>query len=163
LGGEYGKTNSIYSVPDYGKDTFFVRTYASSSPTYAMGAEQLAPAVSTTLNFPLASAFMNKSTVVFNWTSSPNKVNFTNTTLYIWDSKGALFNSSFYALSGSSNLTTTKTESLGSGSYIWNAQTCGVGVSCRFGVNRSFTVDTIPPKVDIISPINKVYNTTNLC
>jgi len=44
LGGRYDKTNTIYSVPKYTVDDFFVRSFADPEPTISVGKEQvLAP------------------------------------------------------------------------------------------------------------------------
>ena len=118
--------------------------YNQTTPTFTIGAEQ-SLGVSTTLNSPIDAYNSTSSSILFNWTSIPNQVNLTNTTLYVWYSNNTFYNSYLTFLSGNLNVTTTKTETLQNGNYIWNAETCGVGVSCSFATNRTLSIDI--PKI----------------
>ena len=115
--------------------------YNQTAPTFTIGAEQVQSGVSTTLNSPIDTYNSTSSNITFNWTSIPNQVNLTNTTLYVWYSNNTLYNNYLTSLRGNLNVTTTQTETLQNGNYIWNAETCGDGVDCSFATNRTLSID----------------------
>lgn len=127
------------------------KLYNSTAPTFTIGAEQ--NGVSTTLNSPIDTYNSSSSSIIFNWTSISPVVNLTNTTLYLWDGTGNLLNTTFYSLSGTQPITTTQTETLQDGDYIWNAETCGENVNCSFAtINRTLSIDTTKPNITIYAP-----------
>ena len=132
--------------------------YNQTAPTFTIGAEQITQGVSTTLNSPIDNYKSTSSNIIFNWTSKPVNVNLTNTTLYIWDNSGTLLNSTFYTLSGTTAITTTQTDTLSDGNYIWNAETCGEGVNCYFATNRTFSIDTILPTINVSYAPSGTFN-----
>ncbi|HHB93386.1 MAG TPA: DUF2341 domain-containing protein [Thioploca sp.] len=135
-------------------DNFILKNYVPQEPTYTIGAEQT-PIVPTILNLPYNNTFLNYSDVLFNWTSydidlSNSTGDLTSTTLYIWYSNKSLYKSTWIPLPSLPNVTTTRTETLSDGNYIWNAETCGVGVNCSFAVsNRTIFIDATPPTINV--------------
>ncbi len=130
-----------------------------TAPSFTVGSEQTNNGVSTTLNSPINAYNSSSSNILFNWTSTPTSVNLTNTTLYNWYSNGTILSTTFFSLSGNSSVTTTQTNNFQDGNYIWNAETCGIGVACSFASNRTFSIDTTP-FIQFESPTNP--NNTNI-
>jgi len=84
--------------------------------------------------------------------------NLQNTTYYIWDSDGNIFNQSTYSINSSN--TTKQDFNLFLGDYIWNAYTCGESVTetlCKWAIsNYSFSVG---PSLDSVIYTPSTYET----
>jgi len=63
LGGRYDKTNTIYSVPKYTVDDFFVRSFADPEPTTTIGSEQMIPPTISVQNFSFTYSYNGNYTV----------------------------------------------------------------------------------------------------
>lgn len=59
-----------------------------------------------------------------------------NATLYIWDSNGALFNTSYFDISGQSNATSIEVQGFSADDYTWNVYAC-TDYDCAFNENNS--------------------------
>jgi hypothetical protein len=134
-------------------DWTYSRGYASAEPTYVFGAEEESSGVSTTLIHPTNGQNIVNNTVNFNYTSTPNQVNLTNATAYIWWSNGTLLTTNATNLTGNTSVTTNFALELDDGMYKWNAETCPDVGNCSFASsNNSFTVHATPINITITSP-----------
>lgn len=110
--------------------------------------------VGTTLQSPANSANFSIPYVEFIYNSTVFNTNLTNTTISVWFANSTLFYSNYTVLSGSVLQTLTRNISIGEGSYIWGANTCGDSVPCNIATNRTFRIDLTPPVINITNPLN---------
>ncbi len=120
--------------------------------------------INVNLNKPDDDIFQENTTVEFNWTITPTNVNTTNWTLNVWFSNDTLAHQHI-------NTTINTNESVDvihddtlffDETYIWNVESCGVnsGAVCDLSENRTFTIDTIPPVINITYPLENFIVTT---
>ncbi len=120
--------------------------------------------INVTLNQPENDTKQNDTSVDFNFTISPALLNITNWTLTSWFNNGTLkleeINTTIFT-----NETTTiifNNTLFPDDIYIWNVQSCGnftIGSLCDLSENRTFTIDTIAPEINITSPVGQIdYN-----
>jgi hypothetical protein len=153
--GEYtGKIDEVLFYDRALTQNEITQQYTQTAPNFIESAEFQEVGVSTALISPNNGQNILNNTVNFNFTSTPSiGTNITNATLYIWWNNGTLVRTNFTTLSGDLPVVTNFINYLEDGMYKWNAETCGVGVSCSFGAsNNSFIVHVTPINITISSP-----------
>lgn len=151
-------------------DWVYVRPYTTIDPVATIGAELTAEGISVTLNSPATSYNTNNANINFNFTINPTALNITNWTFYIWYSNNSLYLSSQNLTVNTNNTLNIiySATSISDNNYIWNVYSCGRSNTggapiCSFGTNRTFTIDTIKPVVNINVPTNnQIINTLTL-
>jgi hypothetical protein len=141
-------------------DYLAIGNYTYPIPIVNFGAETTVEGVVTSLFYPQNNYNTISSNVNFNWTITPTTSTINNWTFYLWYNNGILNQSQFQ--SESSNITINRNISkiLSDGSYIWNVQGCGIGISltdyCSFDINRTLMIDTTVPNIFLNSG-NETY------
>ena len=107
------------------------------------------------LNLPLNETTQNETLVDFNWTITPLGKNVTNWTLSVWYDNGTLAHEDVNTTINIDSPTDVIHDDvlLFDDIYIWNVETCDTGDNCGLSENRTFTIDTIPPVMNITAPI----------
>jgi hypothetical protein len=133
------------------------RTYTQPEPTVYFGSEETVQSVVTNLIFPDNESSFAVDSIEFSVNSTPNQVNLTNVTLYIWNNTGGLYQTNFTSLSGNATVITNWTMSgISDGNYIWNALTKGTSSQEDWDVNRTFEIDTTAPIINLTSPTGTI-------
>lgn len=115
-------------------------------------------AITVNLTDPLDGAVIGSDSQVFNATFNQTGANFTNGTVYIFNSTGDIFNNTVInILAGNeTNSTTWEIANLFSGNFTWNAEVCGensTDSSCAFAPsNFSFSLDLDKPLITLTTP-----------
>jgi len=110
-----------------------------------------------TLNAPINFFNSTSTTITFNCTAFDN-VNLTNVTLYGNWSGGWHANQTNSTPINNTPIIFSK--SIPDGIYKWNCQACDASSNCNFSsVNRTFTIDAIPPAISVTYPLNQTYST----
>lgn len=130
------------------------RLFTQTEPNFTVGAEETNLGVATTLLSPEDNSNFTTTLIQFNFTSIPTQVNLTNATLYLWNATdNTILLTNFTTLSGNESVNTTFQNNLSEGDYLWNAQTCGVGIDCKNATtNNSFILHFTEPTVNITAP-----------
>lgn len=101
---------------------------------------------SITVELSPETAYTSSNTsIILNATLTPNLLNLTNATYYIYSSATSLFNQTFVEVTSNESIanTTSVTFSTNPGSYIWNVYGCAANSTdtlCSFAANNTFTV-----------------------
>ncbi len=115
--------------------------------------------INVILNSPANTTLISDTSPNFNWTIIPTSLNITNWTLTSWFINGTLKNETTNTtIFTDENVTVIDNGTLFvDNTYIWNVESCGnfsAGSICKLSENRTFTIDTSLPVIDITSPIN---------
>ncbi|GAI76471.1 unnamed protein product, partial [marine sediment metagenome] len=90
--------------------------------------------------------------------STPIAIDLTNVTLYIWNDDNTVYHTNFSEVTGTVvNQTTWNITEIPDGDYIWNAITWGTSNKSDWDTNRTFTIDTTVPIINIVYPENISY------
>ncbi|KKN04646.1 hypothetical protein LCGC14_1095320 [marine sediment metagenome] len=111
--------------------------------------------VVTILNNPANDTAQTSNLVEFNWTITPLLLNTTNWTFSIFFNNGTLLLQEINtSINTNESITVLHNETIASGNYIWNVESCAVdGVEiCAFSENRTFAIDSEAPVITIINP-----------
>jgi|TARA_R100001530_G_scaffold34477_2_gene26916 hypothetical protein len=85
--------------------------------------------MTVSLTKPANNTVTINQTVGFNVTYSPVNLNLTNTTLFVYDSGGSLFNQSTRSITGNDLNNSELDVTLSKGNYTWNTESCGINNS----------------------------------
>ncbi len=110
------------------------------------------------LNSPTNDSILDNLSVDFNWTITRISLNITNWTLSVFFSNGTLAVEEINTTINTNENTTVISNQifLDNNNYIWNVESCGINLSivfCDLSENRTFTLDTIAPQINITSPV----------
>lgn len=109
--------------------------------------------LAVTLNSPADNYNTTNTTIDFNCTTIAGIVPINNISLWT-NSTGIWHKNATLEISGDIN-TTIFTKVLGDGDFIWTCEACD-SAECKFGTNRTLTIDSSSPSVTINLPINLV-------
>ena len=124
----------------------------STSTTFTV--DEIPPTI--TLNSPINNTYTNNTSMEFNFTAIDNLASNMSYDLYL----NGVLNRTGTTLNNT--LTSFSVTSLTDGIYIWNVTATDNAGNTGSSATRTFTVDTTPPLVNIISPTNTTYNTTSI-
>jgi len=125
----------------------------------AQGGEETLSTLTTILNSPANNTFNNNVSNLFNWTVAVLSTNISNSTLSIWYDNGTLFQTNFTSLNVDTNYTFERTiNGFVDDTYIWNVNSCGLGVACSLSENRTLTVKTTSPNLLVFYPTGTFYH-----
>lgn len=131
---------------------------AEISRLYNLGNGLAYPFASTVnLNSPANNAVSSTPTILFNATAIQPNATIVNMTLYTNQSGSFQPENITTGLSGNENETTWNHTIIGDGSYLWGVQACDSDGDCGFSFeNRTITIDTSPPIINITFPISPI-------
>lgn len=117
-----------------------------------------------TLNSPADNYATSSTTLDFNCSGADDVNNLVNLTLWIWNSSYDVFYQDTALISGSLNTSIwTSVGTFYDDIYTWDCEAGNDAPNTTFSpANRTFTIDTAPPTVNIITPTNIRYNNTNV-
>lgn len=109
--------------------------------------------ITTTLNAPSNDTLQSSTLVEFNWTIIPIGVNATNWTFSVFFDNGTLLLQEINTtINTNETFVVLHNETITDGNYIWKVESCADDDSCDLSDNRTFSIDTINPLVNITSP-----------
>lgn len=110
----------------------------------------------------------NPLTLSYNSTAVFTAGNFTNATLYLWNSTG-VYATNFSSIASYPNVTgkNLSYSITRDNNYIWNVQYCGLNASsgtiCSFATtNQTFLLDSTPPVITFVRPLNQTYQNPSM-
>ncbi|MCH7850624.1 MAG: VCBS repeat-containing protein [Nanoarchaeota archaeon] len=107
-----------------------------------------------TLNSPVDNANFSSYSITFNTTVSDNS-NLTNVSLWgDWTGSFVINETNTSGLNNSEYIFTKDLTGFGDGTYIWRIEATDNETNVQNSSIRTFTIDTTPPNVSIVSPVN---------
>lgn len=130
-------------------DNLIVKRYSSVEPTYSIGEEQTANALSVELISPTQNSKFDTSQVNFECRGFDD-TELLSLKFYLNGQINETINP------GTATYTYAQTKTLADGDYTW---TCGVcdADTCKTAETRSFEIDTQDPSLSVSSPIHQMY------
>jgi len=118
------------------------------------------PTVISTIDSPNNDTNSTLQSIYFVGNSSVSSDTLANSTLYIWHNNGTLLLTSTETISGTAN-SSNISKTLADGKYIWNYLIfSNLGIS-DWDSNRTITIDSIPPQIQITYPTNGTNSSNN--
>jgi len=119
--------------------------------------------VFVTLNSPLSGTSTSTLPITFNVSATSEMYTLANTTLYIWSSTSLVNRSVTKTLTGTEDNDILILDSLGTGTYNWNAYTCGTnatGTLCDFA-SANYTLTRTAYTISSTYFLPSIYETSN--
>lgn len=125
--------------------TNYGATATSIDDAYIWGLNETIPEnITILLSSPENATTTSETSIYFNATYNiTGAYNWSNSTLYIWNSTGAIFNSTVVEIIGKTNATNVSVSNFTTGSYEWNVYACyenSTWFNCSWAGNRTFDI-----------------------